>query len=354
LATLEEIAQRAGVSRNTVARALCGETKATWASTARRVAHIRRIAKDLGYLPNAAAQATRRGRFRAFTLLLSTQGGRSNLPIELLDGILDAMAGLGLHLNIAKIPDEVLTDAAAVPKLLTSWASDGLLVNYTHRIPEQMTTLIREHRVPAVWINSKQSQDCVRPDDFGAARLATEHLLGLGHRRVVYVDYSHSIVKLGDAHYSALDRAAGYSTAMESAGLPPRIIRQPKDTPMFTRETSSAGWLSESRRPTAVVCQGTGTLLPLYAACRGLGIDIPRDLSIVDIGVDAPVPLLVTPTLALVDEKGVGRVAVEMLVRKVAAPSSPQKPLRVASVLRLGNSTAEPRRRDRSGASDAH
>lgn len=345
MVTLEEIAQRAGVSRNTAARALSGKTKANWLSTARRVAHIRRIARHMGYLPNAAAQATRGGRFSAFTLLLSTQGGRSTWSSDLLDGILDAMGAFGLHLNIAKLPDEVLTDAAALPRLLTTLASDGLLVNYTDHIPEPMIGLIREHRVPAVWVNSKQAHDCVHPDDFGAGRLAAEHLLGLGHTRIAFADYSHALGMLEEAHYSALDRAAGYSAAMQRAGLSPRVIRQPKYAPMPNREGFSVDWLSKPRRPTAVVCHSAGTLLPLYAACRTLRLAIPDDLSVVHIGADTPIPLAVTPTLACIDEKGVGRAAVEMLVRKTADPHSHQAPHCVATTLGLGNTTAAPRSR---------
>ena len=67
-----------------------------------------------------------------------------------------------------------------MPRLLTEACSDGLLIDYTHAIPPALLALIERHRIPAVWINSRQPLDCVRPDDEAAGYDATRRLLERG------------------------------------------------------------------------------------------------------------------------------------------------------------------------------
>jgi DNA-binding LacI/PurR family transcriptional regulator len=71
MATLEEIAREAGVSRYTVSNVLRGRNKENWACTVERAERIRGIAERLNYRPNAAAVATATGRFGASGLLAS-------------------------------------------------------------------------------------------------------------------------------------------------------------------------------------------------------------------------------------------------------------------------------------------
>ena len=53
--------------------------------------------------------------------------------------------------------------------------ADGMIVNYTHEIPQPMLDVIRAHHTPAVWLNAKLASDCVYPDDLGAAQQADAH-----------------------------------------------------------------------------------------------------------------------------------------------------------------------------------
>ena len=64
--------------------------------------------------------------------------------------------------------------------------ADGMIVNYTHEIPQAMLDLVHAHHAPAVWINVKLAKDCVFPDDVNAARSVTEELIQLGHRRIAF------------------------------------------------------------------------------------------------------------------------------------------------------------------------
>ena len=343
MTNLETIAKQAGVSRNTVARALSGDTKATWGSTARRVARIRRIADELGYMPNAAAQATRRGKFNSFALLLSSRENVSSLPVGLLNGIIDAMQSAGLQLSLHKLSDEQLTDAANVPKILTSLSTDGLLINYTDNIPPKMIELIRGHRVPSVWLNSIQPADAVRPDDKSGTRLATRHLASLGHRRIAYIDYAHAAENIDDQHYSATHRATGYREAMDEAGLQPRVQFKRPGMRLHERVNLARELLVGTDRPTAILTYSSGSTAPLVVAAMSLGLTIPEDLSVITTDPDPHNVLGFEFTTLSVPDAEVGRRAVEMLRRKTTSPGTPIEPEAIPFEIVTGGTCAPPR-----------
>lgn len=338
--SIQTIADRVGVSYETVSRVLNRGAVSTRADAVRRARQIQKVAGELGYRPNAAARAIAKGRFGAVALLLSAHAGRSTLPGELLDGILDALRACGLHLNIAKLPDEELSDSTVVPKILTTWTSDGLLINYTDHIPAEMVELVKHHRMPAVWINTKRRSNCVYADDLGAGRMATEHLLGLGHRRIAFADYSRAAAAMIDAHYSAVDRAAGYVQAMTAAGLSPRIIRQDQNVSQTAREWFSIEWLKSPDRPTAVVCQSEGTLIPIYAASRALNVAVPSDVSLVNIGSQTLPPIGIRVSTYRIHHDKMGSAAVRMVLESIAQPGQTQAPVCIPCSFLVGESTS--------------
>jgi LacI family transcriptional regulator len=338
MATLEEVAAAAGVSRNTVSRVLNGKTKAVWPSIAERAERIRRAAAKLGYRPHGAARAMSRGRFGCAALLLSTEPGRSTLPKALLDGVHDALVRHDMHLTVARLPDEKLTSEGFVPKVLREWTADGLLINYNRDIPQKMVGLIERHSLPAIWLNCKRKSDCVHPDDLGAGRMATEHLIALGHRMIAYVHYSPADEE--PRHYSEVDRQAGYEKAMRSAGLAPRVLRPaPREGELdllgFTRP-----WLSGRDRPTAVVAYGHPSLVQYAAATMGLRV--PDDLSVVCFAERRPDALGSRVTTAIVPAFEMGSEGVEMLIQKLKRPKKALAPRVVPARIGEGATTAPP------------
>jgi LacI family transcriptional regulator len=244
--------------------------------------------------------------------LLSTERHRGSLTEGLLQGIHDALADHNLHLTVARLPDEQLVSEGYMPKILREWSCDGLLINYTAFIPRRMIDLIEQCRIPSIWLNSKQPTDCVHLDDFGAGRRATERLLGLGHRRIAYVNYS------GESHYSAFDRRGGYERAMGEAGLAPRSISSSTGWAHSRRMEESRQWLGQPDRPTAVIAYSPSTAMPvLLAATAGLGLRVPEDLSLMtfaDCLADESgmaIDSMITP------EHGLGRAAAGRLLEKI-------------------------------------
>ena len=278
---------------------------------------VLRAAREMGYRANAAARATATGRFDSVALLLSTLPDRSTLFRGLIEGIHDALAARDLHLTLARLPDEKLADRGYVPKILKQCLVDGLLINYFDRIPPALVEMIDTYRLPVVWLNSRQEANCVYPDDEDAARRATVRLLALGHRRVMFVNYS------GDTHYSAAARYAGYAAAMRDAGLVPRSAREV--TPRAGRVEAARRWLDVdlSQRPTAVVAYSSTSAWPVREAAMSLRRSVPRDLSLVTFEDHPCNEVGIQIDTMVVPEAAMGREAVRMLLERIEAPGPP-------------------------------
>jgi LacI family transcriptional regulator len=339
--SMKELAKLAGVSPSLVSRALHGGGASTIGVSAETAARIKRLATERGYRPNAAARATRRRRLGTVALLLSTERRHSFLPSQLLDGIQDALFEHDLSLLLARLPDEQLSDEKCVPRLLREWTAEGLLVNYTDHIPAPMLDLIRQDSVPAVWLNCKLAADCIHPDDWDAGRRATEYLLGLGHRMIAYVDYTHSRAS-NALHYSAFDRQAGYEAALTTAGVPAWTIWRDSAVPAAQRVAAATALLQTSRPPTAVITYSyreAGAVL--YAASR-LGRRIPEDLSVVTFGAELAQGTGLPVTTLTIPERALGRMAVQMLLARIAKPAQHQPAQAIAFDLVDGLTCAPP------------
>lgn len=337
--TLKRIAEHCGLSLQTVGAVLSGKEALFRPET---VAKVKAAAQELGYRPNSAAKAMRSGRFDCAALVLSDNPWRSTLFRPQLTGIDHALNAAGMHLIHALIPEQDLRERGQVPRIIGELMADGLLINYNTGIPDALDQVITKHRLPAIWMNAKRARDCVYPDDEGAGRLATEHLLQLGHQRIAYVDYCHATTQ-PDQHYSAWDRQAGYEQAMRAAKLTPRVITSPQSVPSAQIPQVARAWLEAADRPTAVVTYCEREAEPiLYAATALMGMQVPRDLSIVTIADDPADHTGVPLATVILPRYDLGKVAVDMLLERIAAPKRSLQARCLQVKLVPGVSTATP------------
>ncbi len=272
--TLEDVAKRTGVSKMTVS-AVLRNTGRISDDTRKRVLSV---AEQMGYRVNAAARATRTGRFGTIALLMSTNEHQSYLSTTMLEAIHDALAEHDLHLSMAKLPDSRLDDEEAVPLMLQQYSADGLLIDYTWDIPPALIERIGGSNVPAVYMNTPLAVDAVYVDERNGGWQLTQYLLKLGHRRIAYVDtwwgrdFAH-------AHHSVGDRRAGYQNAMSEAGLEPEWFLLQRATPDQQRH-ELAEYLGRQDRPTALVTYWTSDAWPVLQVCNELQLQPGRDLSL--------------------------------------------------------------------------
>ncbi len=345
--TLDQIAQKAGVSRMTVARALNGTTKQTWSSTARRVQEIQKLADDMGYRRNSAAAATRTRRFGHVGML--TRSDVSHLQFNLNKGVSHALARHDLHMTYCEARIEDLADPESAPKLLREHCVDGLIVHLSDEIPPPVIKSLQQLALPVIWVNTKSEFDCVYPDDYGAAYRATQELIGLGHRRILLIPMQRgepADIARPAGHYSAVAREAGYLDAMRESGLAPL---QRADLTRRSDFHAVEDWrrVLAAEQPTAVITAATGEAGFVALAGMSIGWRIPTDLSIVafhdarsfsDLG-----PKVSTMKVPM---QAVGHKAVDMLVAKLDDVTRRLPSTAVPYSRMGGESVAAPREKD--------
>jgi DNA-binding LacI/PurR family transcriptional regulator len=294
----------------------------------------------------------RQGRIGCAALVLSRsrQQVLSHIPVGLLDGLDDELAHHNMHLTVSRLTDEQLSRDDILPKVLREYMADGMIVNYTHQIPPRMLELIHAHHTPAVWVNAKLGEDCVYPDDIGAAESATARLISMGHRRIallhlispkVFGSYSFDQVR-PRLHFSVGDRAEGYVRAMRAAGLPARVAHHDRFVPDEEQVDACRTLLSGPDRPTAVMLYSENDLSALLCAAAELRLSVPADLSV---QVFYPVlPWVAGRQVSAVQipTEEIGRRAVRMLLRKIELPDESCAPEAVPYTVDLGQTVAPP------------
>ncbi|MEE9403564.1 MAG: LacI family DNA-binding transcriptional regulator [Algisphaera sp.] len=316
--TVQQIARETGLSQPTVSQVLNNKAQRYSADTRQRVLDT---AERLGYRPNSAARSLLTGRFNCATLLMGSEYSHNMLSQGLLSGIHDELASNEMHLTLAKLPNELLTDEKYVPRLLREWTADGLLINFNAMIPPALIDLVRKYQLPSVWINSIHPADCVHPADLAGGRVATQKLLDAGHRKIGYVDYNYGF---NDAvppqHYSAVDRRAGYAQMMREMGLTAQFINAEVCLSNDQRLTHMREVLSQPDRPTAIVTVSITDAIHVYVAAQSLGLSLPKDLSLIAFDSEAAFGRHLNIDAMVVPEYQEGREAVRMLMAKIAKP----------------------------------
>lgn len=340
--TMQQIADRLGMSQSTVSRVLSGQSKESWDSMAVRADRIRRTAARMGYRKNAAAASIRRGRFGSVAFMLASQWGRSSFNARLVDSLHDALEENKLQLTITR-PRQLPDGDISIPRTLRHLMVDALLIQHCNALPRHVVKAVEDHPSPAVWLERRSNHDSVMHDDADASRGLTQRMIDLGHRRIVLVDYYEP------QHYGAIphldpamqaERRRGYIEAMESVGLTSRIID------MHTYQQVSNDWLALSRhwladptdRPTAVIqCEGLQTI----TAALERGLALPRDLSyaaFIRDPAEDQTGLYVSAVYQ--NHADLARAAVEMLLRKIERPDTPIPSRRVAYTFFEGQTMA--------------
>ncbi len=333
--TQQELADAVGYSRVTVSKALAGHPSVQPATREK----ILSKARELGYRPNAAARAMRSGRCGAVAMVSGIHGGNTWLPLPLVRGLYDAMARRDTRFMFAEASLESLEDEGHIPRFLEELTVDGLLMNFTRRVPDRMLELLEHYNVPHVWLNLELEHDAVYPDDAHGGRLATEYLLNLGHERVGYLNASPPL------HFSARGRRVGYEQAMRAAGREPRAWVSESPRPdLSERAGITRAMLNHPDRPTGVVCYGGHEVVRLAVAAAERGLTLGRDISVATLADEPIYGLDMYITRAEVPFDQVAEQALTMLHDKTGLENGGPRPAVAVpyGLLIEGASTAPP------------
>ena len=267
--TLQSIAGRVGVSRMTVSNAFSRPDQLS----AELRTKILAAADELGYVgPDPAARALARGRTGSVGLLINgslSEAFEDAVSAAFLASVSDELAARGMALTL--LPAS--SDQQFVPA--RDVAVDGVLVYICDPTSPDIAWLERR-QVPMVVVdhNVRAGIAAVNVDDRGGARLAAQHLVDLGHRRIGIVTLETDPDEL---NYPARERMLGWHDALDPAGVEPAVVATPS-APRGAAYDAALSLLARPDRPTAVVCFSDAFALATVRAAESLGLRVPEDL----------------------------------------------------------------------------
>jgi LacI family transcriptional regulator len=307
-ATIKDVAAAAGVSIGTASKALNGQGKLR-PETRDRVAQA---AERLGFAPNTLAQALLTGRSYTVGLITTDSFGRFSIPVML--GVEDALGTGLISVFMCDTRDDPDRERHYI-EMLTARRVDGLIV--TGRRIEPRPAVRADPSIPVVYAMTQPDDGgaAVLPDDEGGGRLAAEHLLAIGRRRVAHITGPERFL-------AARLRARGFHAALAAAGAEPcGAARFGEWSERWGRE--AAGQLLADR-PDAIFCGSDQIARGVADTLRAVGRRIPEDVALVGFDNWAPMALGALPPLSSVDMRleEVGRVAAGHLLAAIGGERS--------------------------------
>jgi LacI family transcriptional regulator len=345
--TIKHVAADAGVSLQTVSRVINNEPNVRPAMQQRVQASI----DKLGYVPSIAAQ--RMSGSRSYIILTINDRDRtiadwrarqgSDWVDQMLLGGMLKCAEHGYRMMFELVDthsDHVERELGAA---LAALQPDGVILTPPHSENPLITGLLAEWHIPFARIGAVPPGPgiALTMDDEGLARVATEHLLALGHRRIGFV--------AGSEEYSLSDwRLNGWRAAMADAGLAHDTLWVRGDFSYDSGRRAAAELLTLPAPATAIIASNDQMSLAVFDYAGEQGIAIPRDLSLISFD-NTPVARFTDPQLTAIDQPiaDIFAKAVELLILNGKAGQIEQ-PVVVKGGLIVRGSTAAP------GAHGAH
>lgn len=330
MATMKQVAQRAGVSVSSVSHVLNG----TRFVSAEVRARIEQAMQELAYVPSAVARSLKHNVTRTLGIMIPN----SSNPYfaELIRTIEDRCFAAGYNVVLCNSDDDPGKQAIYL-RVLMEKRVDGLIVMSSGDTPELEAMLARTP-VPLVLVDrhwNARGCDIVTTDHRLGGYLAARHLIDLGHRQIACIT--------GPAHLppSRL-RAEGWRKALEEAGLPTGSL--------ITGDFSSQGGYQAMRRvlqlherPSAVFACNDLMAIGALCAAHEQGIAVPQQLSVIGFD-DIELAAYTSPPLTTVAQpkQRIGAEATAMLFERLGGAHTGPRKLALAPELKLRATTAAP------------
>jgi DNA-binding LacI/PurR family transcriptional regulator len=301
-ATIYDVAERAGVSHQTVTRFLHG-FEGIRPHTRERV---EQAITELDYKPNAAARLLRSRRSNRIGVLADSfnQGG----PNRILGGASAFAHQHGYVLDLVMVDGDDPSSVAASLAILQGHQVAGIMA--TAQTELVLQELRRQTTGAPLVIDSADDDDAPAGANHLAGTLAADHLMDLGHRRIGYLAGS-------EPWLAARQRATGFAARVAERGGT-LVWRRHGD---WSAESGFACWDEldpADRRVTAVATGNDSMAIGLMSAAVQSGIAVPGDLSIIGVD-DLPEARFVLPALSTVamDFEGEGEYMIAALIAQI-------------------------------------
>jgi len=304
LITIQDVARSAGVGVGTVSRVINNSALVSDSTRAK----VQQVIDDMGYRPSSLARALSLGRSATVAVIVPHFTRPS--AVERLRGIADVIKDSDFDLVLFDVETPDQRDQRFEMASRTDRSAGLVIVSLA--ADEEVVERLAGASVPVVFLDREvDGIPDVHVDDVAGGRLATEYLIGLGHRRIAFIGDDNGA---GFDFTSGEDRLAGYRAALTAAGIPLDDGCVQVGPP--TREAAhrlTAKLLDMAESPTAVFAVSDLQAFGVVEAARERGLDVPGDLSVMgfdDIDV-SPYLGLTTVRQPLFES---GRLAAEMLL----------------------------------------
>lgn len=337
MATMKDIANAVGVSLTTVSNVIHGNYDRVSPQT---VARIQKAIEQMGYVPNMSARALVSHTSRIIAYVDShspqeTYAGNGFAGV-LLCGIENIVTEHGYFLMMRRGTDEEVLRV-----MLNTWNPDGVI--FKDCVPQSLVDFVKKQGKPCVSINTYLDDPTliqVHAADYEGGRIATEHLLSLGHRSILFVGAVHHGFSNNDKRYE------GHCDALRAAGIEPDPSHLINSLHPFAADRGIAmgRQLAQRRDFTAIAVSGDQYAVALMAGLREGGVRVPEDVSVVGFD-DVDIARMCWPPLTTIRQDGIGKGtrAAEALFALIAGEAPDPKDFTLPVELVVRGSTARVR-----------
>lgn len=330
-ATLQSIAEAAGVHRSTAARALDPEQSHRISTEV--VERVQAEAHRQGYRRDAIAASLRTGRSRLVGVVVPDLANPVFAPI--LDGIGEYLMGMGYSMLVADGGSDEANQIKIVEELIARRV-DGLVLATAKRHDPVLTVCLNAG-IPTVLVNRREDglrTSSIVTDDVGGMKLAVEHLVSIGHRRIGHLagpeDLSTGIL-----------RRKGFEDAMAAATLDPSAVVTASEYSRPAGQVATAALLDKWTDITAIAASNDLLALGALLELKRRAITCPDRISVIGHN-DMPLVDMVDPPLSTVNigHETMGQEAARNLLEQIGDRETKPSAVLVPAGLILRASTA--------------
>jgi len=309
MATIKDIANRAGVSIATVSKVLSGDNyKISEATRAKVVA----IADELHYAPNLLARNLVNSRSSIIGLLIPNISNPYFADVA--SSIIAVAESNGYQVILCTTGEQSEKEINYV-KMLRSYAVAGVIAAPKFDLSNALPNMLEDFDLPYVLIDNHR-ENCphnIYVDDYLGFYTSTQHLIECGHQKIAYIGGESTFVCKYQRRYD------GFAAAMNSRSLP--IDSSLVCFGSYSQDTGyeyAKKMLEENRSFSAIVCGNDMIAIGAIRALQDKSVQVPDDVSIIGYD-DIYLATVVQPNLTTVKQPAalIGGEAVLMLLKQI-------------------------------------
>jgi LacI family transcriptional regulator len=323
--TLSEVAKRAGVGTTTVSRVINGGDRVNEKTLAR----VLKVIEALGYTPNQAARTLKGHRTMTIGLMIPS------IADPFFSSCAEAAQAVARTNDSLLIVTTTQNDPGAEVEslnVLIRHRTDGLLITPAGTNGSALHNLLKRTVLPVISID-RPVEDSTIPsvvaNNYDGARIATEHLIQHGYKRILCLTGESSL-------YTISERIKGYRETMNKAGL--ECLVDASVTDYKSAESAIRRWLDSKNPPEAIFALKNITTIYTFEVLQKLNITVPGKVALLGFD-DFELASTVRPSISVIQQpvEDMGRIAAELLFKQlfdVANGGTPTRP-KIAQQVKL-------------------